>query len=43
MAENERVPPTHNVQTSDALKKIRDQRMSEEVYRMYDAYGINGF
>jgi len=36
----ERVPPTHLTQTSDALKKIRDKRMVEELYRMHDTYPV---
>lgn len=38
--DSERVPPTHLTQTSDALKKIRDKRMVEELYRMHDTYPV---
>ena len=38
--DNEQVPPTHLLQTSQAIKALRDGRMQEETRRMYDTYPV---
>ena len=38
--DSEEVPPTHQIQVAQQLKQLRDQRLSEEVTRMYDLYPV---
>jgi hypothetical protein len=38
--DNEEVPPTHQLQVAQQLKQLRDQRLSEEITRMYDLYPV---
>lgn len=38
--DTERVPPTHLLQTAEAFKKVRDERLSDEIFRMYDRYPV---
>lgn len=38
--DNEQSPPTHLLQTSQAIKALRDQRMQDETRRLYDMYPV---